>query len=253
MTENSSFPSPPFFPGSQNDLRRRKGPAPPPPSQPQPPRASNHVVVSEPPKPLAMEQETKMDLGTESSDEEDRDREFSPEKDHALNLLDDVIEEAEKGIMGGDRRASLTSSSSGGGSSAASSSSTNTHEDLSEKKRAPSVVSDGQVSAASATAAPAREPSEGEVVVVTGGDNATTVVSPPEDNNDDDVATAGTPNPDMSHVSVVVLGEASIQVIDSSLTTGTIPFNTAKSFWLIYMSYEKRVKNELRMSKNDQI
>ena len=52
--------------------------------------------------------------------------------------------------------------------------------------------------------------------VVTGG---TTVVEGDhaEDQEEEEVSSA---NPDMSHVSVVVLGEASIQVIDSSLTTG---------------------------------
>ena len=62
-----------------------------------------------------------------------------------------------------------------------------------------------------------RQPSEeGEVVVVTGG---TTVVE--GDHAEEDQEEVSSANPDMSHVSVVVLGEASIQVIDSSLTTGT--------------------------------
>ena len=73
-----------------------------------------------------------------------------------------------------------------------------------------------------------RQPSEeGEVVVVTGG---TTVVEGDHAEEDQEEAAVSSTNPDMSHVSVVVLGEASIQVIDSSLTTGI--YTTLVILWV---------------------
>jgi len=257
--------------GSQNG--RKKGPAPPPPTQITRPTTSPTVGAEQsfdstkapriPPIGTGPDLETsKMDLGAEYSDEEDPpprdpgipgdllsskvapDQRFSsPEKDpaDAIADLDDVIEEAEKGIRDGtssDRRSSIASSKSGGADSR---SSTNASDDVVKPKdfecvsldsrsaggsesnskvkaKAPSVVSEGQVSSISRVS---REPSEGEVVVVTGGpDNATTVVTD-HDPASSNAAAVGAASPDMSHVSVVVLGDSSIQVIDSSLTSSS--------------------------------
>ena len=135
------------FKGSQNG--RKKGPAPPPPTQITRPTTSPTVGAEQsfdstkapriPPIGSGPDLETsKMDLGAEYSDEEDPpprdpgipgdllsskvapDQRFSsPEKDpaDAIADLDDVIEEAEKGIRDGtssDRRSSIASSKSGG-------------------------------------------------------------------------------------------------------------------------------------------
>ena len=135
------------FKGSQNG--RKKGPAPPPPTQITRPTTSPTVGAEQsfdstkapriPPIGTGPDLETsKMDLGAEYSDEEDppprdpgipgdllgskvgADQRFSsPEKDpaDAIADLDDVIEEAEKGIRDGtssDRRSSIASSKSGG-------------------------------------------------------------------------------------------------------------------------------------------
>ena len=167
----------------------------------------------------------------ESSDDGSNDQpevRLSPEKEHALHMLDDVIEEAEKG---------MGFSGSDSDSEGEPAPQQRSHDDLKiidletdesvasfEKSTPPELIRwcrwdwKGRPSTAVLLT---------RVVVVTGTTDTTVLQPPPPQppvvQLEEDVS------PDMSHVSVVVVGGENVQVIDSSLSSHETNGNVERS------------------------